>query len=447
MSMSQQAIMVLPGNVGGIAPYEPGQSIRKNSRVAYIAMAVLGVVFLLGAGVVPIGGAVIGSGRLGVESRVKRIAHPTGGVVSQILVKDGAHVRRGQVLIRLDNDVGSLSLDLTGQSVEQLLAQKARLEAQRDGMPAIAFPEALTRRNSESARAAMASQQRLFELQRMEQAGTQAQLQERIKQLNEQISGYRAQIASVQRQQALIEPERRGVQELWEKKLVTINRMNQLERSAADLSGSLGSLQAQIAQSQGRIAETREQVITLQQTARSQAGSELAQVMSALADQQIRNVSAGEVSDRSTIRAPYDGVVDKLDISSVGDVITPAVTIMEIVPDRDRLVVEASINPADVDRVYAGQEARVRFSLLSTQATPDIAGTVSFVSAESVTQKETGVSYYRIRITLDGGALTKERLALKPGMPAEVFIATGSRSMLSYLTKPFQDQFARAFRR
>lgn len=444
--MNQHSIMVVPDRSVGAISYRPETSIRKHSRIAYVAMAILGFLFLLGAGIVPIGGAVIGSGHLGVESRVKRIAHPTGGVVSEILVKDGDRVRRGQALLRLDNDVGSVSADLTGQSVEQLLAQKARLEAQRDGLSEVIFPEALTSRNSESAKAALAAQKRLFELQRTETAGTQAQLQERVRQLNEQISGYRAQIAAVRKQQRLIEPERQGIEELWKKRLVTIGRRNELERTAADMTGTIGSLEAQIAQTQGRIAETREQMITLRQTVRTQAGTDLAQVNSALADQQIKSVSAGELSDRNTLRAPYDGVIDKLDVTSVGDVVSPATTIMEIVPDSDRLVVEAVIRPSDVDRVYRGQDARVRFPLLSMQATPDVNGTVDFVSAERTVDKESGASYYRVRVKLDGTKLSREHLKLKPGMPVEVFLSTGSRSMLSYITKPLQDQFARAFR-
>jgi HlyD family secretion protein len=420
------------------------QSLGRFSRRAYLALAVLLFGFGLAAALVPIGGAVIGEGRLGVESQVKRISHPTGGVIAEIHVRDGDPVRTGQVLMRLDTTVTGVSADLSGQTVDQLLAQRARLVAESEGRGSPSFPRDLARGDA-SARAAMASERRLFALRAQARSGMRAQLYERIRQLNDQIGGYQAQIAALEQQKALIAPERQGVRELWEQDLVTINRLNQLERTAVDLDGSIASLQASIAQTRGRIAETQEQIISLDQQARSDAGAELAQVNSALNDQRVRSVSAGDQFDRSAIRAPYDGVVDKLAFTTVGGVVPAAETIMEIVPDNDRLIVEAAISPADIDRVQVGQEARVRLSAFSAQSTPELPGRVTFVSAERATAPDTNVSYYRVRIQLDEAAVVREGLELKAGMPAEAFISTGSRSMLSYITKPLRDQFARAF--
>lgn len=429
-----------------VADYDPHVSMRRHRGYALAFLAILIFGFGLAAAVVPIGGAVIGSGQLGVESRIKRIAHPSGGIISEIRVKDGDRVRRGQILMRLDTAVSGINADLSGQSVEQLLAQRARLEAERDGLSTIRFPSELTGSSNASARLAMADQWRIFQTKGREQGGLRAQLNDRINQLSQQISGYQSQIHALQQQQVLLKPEREGVRELWEKDLVTINRLNQLERTSVDMDGSIASLQAQIAQTQARISETREQIIGLAQTQRTQAGAELTQVVSALNEEQVRNASANDQFERSIIRAPYNGVVDKLAFSTLGDVITPAETIMEIVPDSDDLVVEAAISPMDIDRVRRGQRARLRLSAFNQQTTPEINGTVSFVSAERTSNKDTGASFYRVRVTLDEKEVKQAKLQLRPGMPVEAFIATGSRSMLSYITKPLRDQLSRAFR-
>lgn len=426
--------------------YLPQESMARHRRVALIIMAVLVFGFGLAAAIVPIGGAVIGSGQLGVESRIKRIAHPTGGVISSISVRDGDRVKKGQILMRLDTSVSSVSADLSGQSVDQLLAQRARLEAERDGRSTISWPKELLERNDASAREAMATQLQVFQIKAREQSGLRAQLNERIGQLNQQIAGYNSQIRALEQQQVLLKPEREGVRELWEQDLVTLNRLNQLERTAVDMDGQMASLRASIAQTQARISETREQMIGLSQTQRTQAGSELTQVMAALNDEQVRSVSAADQFERSVIRAPYNGVVDKLAFAAVGDVVQPAQTIMEIVPDSDELVVEAAISPADIDRVSKGQKARLHLSALNAQTTPEVGGVVSFVSAERTTNQETGASYYRVRVTMNEAEVRDLDVDLVAGMPVETFISTGSRSMLSYVTKPLRDQLSRAFR-
>lgn len=425
-------------------PVEDRLPLRSRHALKVIG-ALLGV-FLLAGIIIPIGGAVIGGGALSVEGQVKRIAHPLGGVISEIRVKDGDRVKRGDVLIRLDTTVSGVRADLSGRTVAQLLASRARLEAEREGRTRLAFPPQLLGRTDADARDAMNAESRLFQLQLAERSGIRSQLQQRIVQLNRQAEGYRAQIAALRKQQALIEPERKGVQELWDKGLVTIARRNQLERTAADLEGSIASLEASIAQAQARVTETQQQIFQVEESARSDAGKELAQVNNALNEQQVQQVAAGDAFDRSNIRAPYDGVIDKLAFVSVGDVIQPAQPIMEIVPQSERMVADVRISPADIDRVAKGQDARVRFTAFAASATPELPGKVIFVSADRSTEQQTGMSFYRVKIEVDAKSLAKEDLKLVTGMPVEVFIATGSRSMLSYVTKPLADQFARSFR-
>lgn len=426
--------------------YDPEADVERKLRSVSIAFAVLLAIFILAGILLPIGGAVIAGGQVGVESHVKRIAHPNGGVIAEILVRNGQFVRKGEVLLRFDDRVTDADAQFSSLSVDQMLAQRARLEAERLGASSIKFPAQLVRSNPNSAKV-MADEEKLFRIRQSEQAGMEAQLNARIAQYSQQIVAQRAQIRSLEKQSVLIEPERKGVRELWDQDLVTISRLNQLERTAADIEGNIGAMHAEIAQAQARISEARQQIIQLGETRRSEAGEQLAQLNAVLNQQQVRSVSAGDAQDRSSVRAPYDGVVDKLAFNTIGGVVRPAEVIMEIVPDSDTLLVEAAVAPNDIDRVRAGQTARIRFTAFSNTATPEIIGKVVFVAADSTTDPEAKTSFYPARIAIDQAGLKQNpELALKPGMPAEVFIETGNRMMISYLTKPLRDQFARAFR-
>jgi HlyD family type I secretion membrane fusion protein len=432
----------------GIDDFEdPQQGMRRKLRIALVAVGVLVLVLGIAGGLVGIGGAVIGHGDVTVESQVKRISHLHGGVIADVLVREGSQVRRGDVLIRLDSTVSGTSASLAGESVDQLLARSARLEAERDGRPAIAFPPELASRTDPSARQAMATESRLFQLRRGEQAGQVAQLSDRMDQLAQLIRSYEAQIGALNQQATLIQPELEGVRTLWQRRLVTISRLNQLERTAVELQGSMASLRANIAQARERISETREQLLNLRQAARSDAGTELATVTTALNEQQVRRVSAGDTFERSVIRSPADGVVDKLNFTTIGSTVQAGEIIAEIVPARDTLIVEARIHPADIEQVSIDQRARIRFSSLPTQTTPEIPGTVTFVSPELARDPQTGETFYRIRIAIDQDALRREQsIRLRPGMPADVFVETRTRSLLSYVVRPLRDQIARAFR-
>ncbi|BBD99737.1 HlyD family type I secretion periplasmic adaptor subunit [Sphingobium amiense] len=440
------SLSILPPATLPMVAYDPEARMRRSLRGVLLASALL--VFGIGgaAALVPMGGAVVAGGQIGAESRVKKIAHPTGGTVAEILVQNGQHVRKGQILVRLDDTVSGSTATLSALSVDQLLAQKARLEAEQLGLGSIDFPASLTRRTDASAQQAMANERRMFALRQQELSGLGAQLSARVAQYHDEIGGYRAQIAALRQQSALIEPERRNMQTLYDKKLVTLGRLNQLERTAVDLHGSAGALQAQIAQANSRISEARAQIIQIGQARRAEAGAQLAQVNEQLNQQQARTVSAIDERNRSVIRAPYDGVVEQLSLTTVGGVIRPAETIMEIVPDKDPLLVEAALNPTDVDQVHVDQPARVSFPSLSRTATPELRGTVAYVAAERVTDPE-GRAFYPVRVQLTPDSLARLRRTggFKSGVPAEVYIETGSRSMMAYITKPLRDQFARAF--
>jgi HlyD family secretion protein len=424
---------------------DPDAKIVRRARLALLLTAGFIATVAIGGAIVPLGGAVVAPGQVGVEGHVKRVTHPTGGTIAAIFVKNGDHVVKGQPLIRLDDTVAGADASLMTLTVDQLLAQRARLEAERIGAGAIDFSTLATR--GAGAQRAIADENRLFTTRRAEQAGMIAQLDQRIRQYQEQITGYRRQIDALGRQQALITPEKNGLESLYKKGLVTISRYNQLARSQADLDGSIASLQAQIAATEARITETREQMIQTRDSARSDAGSKLAEVNAQLNQQQVRSIAAGDTASRTMIRAPYTGTVDKLAYATIGDVVKPADPIMEIVPTGDAMVIELSVPPEDVDRVHVGQPARVRFSTLNSAQVPEAAGHVIALAPDRSVEQQTGRSYYMARVRLDDPLFTKRHgTGLRTGVPAEVFLSTGSRTMFSYLTKPLRDQFERAFR-
>ena len=422
------------------------ERVQSRTRLAQIAAGVLAFVFIVGGILVPIGGAVIAPAEVAPETRVKRIAHPTGGVISEILVADGDVVDEGDVLMRFDTNVSEVSAEFSERSLTQLLSARARLTAVIEDRGSVRFPAELLDAKTDEAREAIASESRRFSIGTAERASLAAQLDDRVTQLTRQIEGFQAQIAALEKQQKLIEPELASVRAVFDEGYVTIRRLNELERTAIDLEGSIGSLRASIAQANAGISQAREQRIQIGQTARTQAGSELAQIEAAINQQRVASVSAGDAFDRSQIRAPYKGVIDKLGFGAIGEVVRPAETILEIVPRDDQLEFNGLVSPTDIDRVATGQAARIRLSALNQATTPELSGEVVVVSADPVTDENTGARLFRVRVSMDDNAKADlGTIELVSGMPAELLIETGSRSMLSYLTKPIADQFQRAF--
>lgn len=406
----------------------------------------------LGLGVplalVPIRGAVIAPGEVTVSTQVKKIAHPHGGVIAELKVSNGARVTAGQVLVRLDTNVSSASAAMTVESIDQLLARRARLLAERDGLSRITFPPDLLARKGEPAvDAAMAEEQRVFALDRAALSGQRAALAAQIAQAGKAAGSYRAQADVYRRQAALIAEERVANEKLWEKRYTTLQRRNELARAAVGLDGSVASAEGQASQLVSRVAELRQQIVVLEQEQRRQAGAELTQLEARLTEMRQGRVVAEDANERNTIRAPYSGVVDKLAFTTIGGVIPAGVTILEIVPDSDPLMVTARVSPADVDQLASGQEVILRMSAFNARTTPELSGHLTRIGADRTVDPQHGITFYSVEIALDRGELAKlGDLRLRAGMPAEAFIQTGSRTLLSYLTKPLADQLARAFR-
>jgi HlyD family secretion protein len=425
---------------------------RRSMRRHVIAAAVVILVLVVGVGgwgaTAVISGAVVAPGSLVVDSNVKKVQHPTGGIVGELPVRDGDRVHAGDIVVRLDETVTRANLAIVSKGLDELRARKARLESERDGWDTIVFPAQLVARASDpDLAAAMDSERKLFNLRKTARNGQKAQLQERITQLGEEITGLTAQQNSKAKEITLVERELIGVRDLWNKNLIQLNRLTALEREAARLDGERGQLVAAAAQAKGKVAETALQILQIDQDLASEVAKELRDVDGKIGEFIERKVTAEDQLKRIDIRAPQDGTVFQLAVHTVGGVITAGDPIMLIVPEADNLSVEVKVNPQDIDQLQLNQKAILRFSAFNARTTPEIEGIVTRISADTSTDQRTGQTYYTIRISMPAEQI--ERLGnvkLLPGMPVEAFVQTGDRTMLSYLMKPLHDQVMRAFR-
>lgn len=419
------------------------ERLQRSMRGALWWMAGMIAFLLLLSAIVQIDGAVVANGAVSVESKVKTIAHPTGGILARLRVRDGDIVEANQILMEFATDVSGPNSELSNQSLDQLRAREARLDAERAGRAAMGGAAS----DTADGREAMAQERRLFALKRAEQASNLRLLDERAAQLDELNRSYRVQISAARRQLEIIQPELEGLRKLYGRQLVTINRLNQLERQAVDLEGSVGALEANIAQTNARISEVREQKLNLVGSARADAAAELAQVRAAIADQRIKIAEADDRFTRSVVRAPARGTIEKIAFTTIGSAVPAGTPIAQIVPDTDTLIVEASVRPADIDQLRIGQQARVRFPTLEDNITPEIPGRLTYVAAEASSDGEGGPPFFRIRVEMTDAARRSRAFAqMRAGLPAEVFLRTNRRSLMSYLLKPLLDQISHAFR-
>ncbi|MGB8640368.1 MAG: HlyD family type I secretion periplasmic adaptor subunit, partial [Pseudolabrys sp.] len=383
-----------------------------------------------------------------VDSNVKKVQHPTGGVVGKLNVQDGDRVKAGDILVQLDDTVTRANLAIVTKGLDELAARKARLEAERDGAESVTFPRMLLAHAEDAPVAiAIANERKLFELRRTARLGQKAQLRQRITQLQDEISGQTAQQEAKAREITLIGKELEGVRELWKNNLVQITRLTALERDAARLEGERAQLIAAVAQTKGKISETELQIIQIDSDLSSEVAKDMREVDAKYGEFVERKVAAEDQLKRIDIRAPQDGVVLESKVHTVGGVISAGDAIMLIVPESDNLQVEAKINPRDIDQIQVGQPAMLRFSAFNLRTTPEINGTITRIAADATADQRTGQTYYNTRIAMTKGEIARlGEVKLIPGMPVEAFVQTGERSVMSYLIKPLQDQFMRAFR-
>jgi HlyD family secretion protein len=423
-------------------------SIRRHVTAGIVIVIFLAVGLGGWASTAQIAGAIIAQGSIVVDSNVKKVQHPTGGVVGELRVRDGDRVRAGDILVRLDETVTRANLAIVTKGLTELYARQARLGAERDGADTVPMPKELAdRANNPDVKEAMASERRLFELRRNTRLGKKDQLQQRVKQLQEQIVGLTAQQDAKSKEMELIGKELEGVRELWAKNLVQINRLTSLEREQARLQGERGSLIAAAAEAKGKISETQLQILRVDQEFSTDVAKELRETDSKIGEFVERKVTAEDQLKRTDIRAPQDGVVFQSTANTVGGVITAGDPIMLIVPETDTLLVEVKVDPKDIDQVKLGQPVLLRFSAFNMRTTPELNGTVSRIAADTSFDQRTGQNYYVVRIAMTNDEIKRlGDVRLTPGMPVEAFIQTGERTLMSYLVKPLRDQFMRSFR-
>ncbi|WP_422002754.1 HlyD family type I secretion periplasmic adaptor subunit [Reyranella sp.] len=424
------------------------RSLKLHLLVGTVAVAVLlGITFGWGT-LTEISGAVIAPGKLVVDSNVKKVQHPTGGVVGDLMVKDGDKVKKGDVVVRLDDTQARTSLAIVTKALDEMEARQARLEAERDGADRVTFPADLLARSGEPDVAQiMKSEQRLFELRRAAREGQKAQFAEQIDQLKQQIAGNQEQIAAKTKEIDWNQQELGGVRGLWKDKLVPFSRVTTLERDSARLHGERGALTAAIAQARGRISEIELKILQIDEDLRTETGKELAEIRAKKAEMTERRVAAEDQLKRIELVAPQDGKIFQQTVHTIGGVIQAGEVIMQVVPDADDLIIEAKVAPQDVDQLHLGQKAVVQFASFNRRTTPELNGEIVSIGADVTQDDRRNESYYAVRIRISDKELARlDGLTPMAGMPVEVFIQTSPRTVASYLTKPLREQFDRAFR-
>jgi HlyD family type I secretion membrane fusion protein len=404
--------------------------------------------FLAGALVFGIGGwaaqaklsgAVIAQGQVAVSQQVKVIQHRDGGIVSEILVRNGDAVRKGSVLFRLDETQTRVELTIVRSQLQQLQAMMARLSAERDGAETVSFaglnvPVPLAR-----------SETKLFTENLGMLANQKEQLRLQAAQLQQQVEGYRAQQQSNDEEKAIIDLELQKTNQLLARGLIQITQQRDAARQKARIEGARGELIARMAETENEISEVRMKLLSLDQNRRKEAQTEIVGLEAKIAELTEREVAAGDRLSRMEVRAPVDGLIYDMQIHTIGGIVSAGATVMSVVPDSEEMTVEIQVPPADIDRIAPGQPTRMRFTAFNQRTTPEFHGAVDVVAAATATDRTTGRPYYLATIK-PSDLLQLGNRKLVPGMPVEVYVQTDERSALSYLAKPFTDQMMRAFR-
>lgn len=411
------------------------------------------VLLLLGglgtwAAMAPLSGAVIASGVVTVETNRKTVQHLEGGIVADLVVREGDSVTRGDLLMRLDDTRVQAQLAVIDGRLDVLRAREARLAAERDGAPQIAFAKLLQARvHFPKVAEVLRGQREMFAVRKATLAGEVSILKQRIAQLKQETLGLKAQQMAEAKQIKIIRVELRDLKNLYRKGLVPRARIMALEREAERLNGDRGQHIADIARSENAIGQAKLEIVQLKKRTRETVVTELREMQAEIFDLVERRVIAADQLRRINIRAPRSGRVVGLTIHTVGAVIAPGQNLLDIVPHEDKLVIEAQVRPQDIDKLSAGLAAVVRFTAFDLDTTPELAGNVTTVSADRLIEAATNLPYYAVRIQIGAEELTKlKSLRLRAGMPAEIFIQTGARTAMSYLMKPFRDAMMRAFK-
>jgi len=419
-------------------------SMEAPKRFGLVLLVVVFGVFGLWAAIAPLDGAAFALGTVTVKSYKKVVQHLEGGIVADILAQDGDLVESGEPLLILDDTQPKTSLEIVNSQFIALRMKEARLIAERDGLEAVDYPPQLALSSANAAQEVEA-QDEVFYARKAANYGRRKILEQRVEQLESQVVGLEAQRKTKEMLAQSFEEELEDTQTLLDQGFSEKTQLRQIERNFATSSGEAAELSANIAATEVQIGETQLQILQQLSEFQNEVVAELSEVQTAIKDSEERLTALRDVVSRTIIRAPDSGVVNGMQVHTIGGVIGPGTAIAEIVPESDELIIQASVNPIDIDRVSEGQGARIRFSTFGSRA-PTIFGTLLSLSADALPNEATGASYYLARVQVNPDSLVElGDMALLPGMPAEVYINTGSRTLLQYLFKPLSNAVARSF--
>ncbi len=436
-----------------MSPPRPADVVAPSNPRAWIMAGMLTIVIAFGgfgawAALASLDSAAIAPGVVVVESNRKSIQHLEGGLVKEILVRNGDLVARGEVLVRLENTRAKAMYDIVRGELDAARAEEARLIAERDGREEIAFSdETLARAHVPTVHKALQGQRHLFTARRASVQGQVAILEQSIAQFREEIAGLKSEQVAREQQLEILKDEVRGLRKLLEQGSVPRNEVLAYERKIAELGGEKGRFMANVARAEQHIGEAKLRIGQLEKSVREEVVAKLREVQERIFGLEERLVAAEDVLGRTEIRAPTAGVVMGIRVHTTGGVVAPAQEILQVVPVGDRLVIEAQINPIDIDNVTVGQKASVRLTAFKLRSTPIIVGTLVNISADRLVDEHSGTPYYLARIEVSNDELeTLGDIALQPGMPVEALIKTGTRTALEYMLSPLTDNMARAFK-
>ncbi|MCA1443005.1 HlyD family type I secretion periplasmic adaptor subunit [Ensifer sp. IC4062] len=427
-------------------------SARRSLGRHMIAVSTLAVALVVGVGgwaaTTELSSAIVAGGVVVVDDNVKKVQHLTGGIVGELLVREGDRVNAGQVLIRLDGTTVRANLAIVESTLAQLYARRARLQAERIGAVSFEVDKDLDKFISSAAATKLVDgEQRLFASRRSALIGMKDQLASRKAQLADEIEGLTVQLQAIEDALKLIAEELTGVDSLYGQGLVPMQRVTTLKRQRAELEGDRGQRIAARAQARGKSSEIDLQILQLDEDRRTEISKDLTDVEAKIAEYEERRTAASDQLRRLDITAPLSGRVYQLGVHTVNGVINAGETLMLVVPEADDLTVEARVATHDIDQIHVGQPVEIRFSAFNQRTTPEVEAEVATIAPDLVTDERTGASYYPLRIRPKQESLAKLKgLSLYPGMPAEVFIKIADRTVISYLTKPLTDQMRHAFR-
>ena len=424
-------------------------AMHRHMHIGLLTVALLGGTATAWSLTARLEGAVVASGFIVVESNIKKVQHPTGGVVGELRVREGQHVAEGELVVRLDETITRTNL---GVVLNEQVAQRiriSRLAAERDRKSDLVLPVDLFARAKidPEIRQLIDGERLLFVSRTTTRNGQKAQLNERVGQLRQEIQGNFEQKKSTNAQLAVARDELLGLRGLQARNLVPKPRITALEREVAQREGALGEVLSRISQAQGKITETELQVLQLDKELAAEVSKDLRETETKVGELQERRVAAEDQLKRIEIRAPISGIVHQLAVHTVGGVINPSEPLMLIVPQADRLIVEVRVNPQDIDQVKIGQPTRVRFSAFNQRTTPELTGTLFRLAGDLTRDQQSGQMYFNAAVSVDDAELARLKgLRLLAGMPAEAYIKTGERTFASYLVKPLTDQMDRALK-